>query len=231
MKKFIILAGLVLIGLIICVAFGIIYYPQIVTKMIADKNKISVTYTSVSVQAFDRFLFKQISVVDNKSGWGVNAEEAIVRLSFMPRPDWINGIKYECKGAQFTTAGAKTAAGFDSLNALASAPFSGIWKYSKFSGDLKETKDGADFKGIIAESTDLRFQIDGKMYGKSQIACDITVYFNERLLGKTPSEVTSMFLEKGKSGWVGMPVHIEGDFKTTNFNISSKRFRLSITPK
>lgn len=226
MKKKTRILFLAIAAALICLV-AYLNFERAAVYIFAKANGLEVTYRGVRRGAPGEFLFRDLAIVESKSGIGLRANEAKIRVSASGPA--LNGISliFDMEEVNFIKA-VSSESSFSDVEGLVSGAFSDNVKYEKLSGCVKRSGDSIEIKDLVATGDLMRTNLSGRMGRSGDINLDCVIYFSEQIKRKIPKEVSEIILKDDTAGWPSLSVHIEGDYKAPAINISGKHFRLNI---
>jgi len=209
------------------------FFDRIAIYIFAKGNGLNISYKEIERRSTGAFVFKGLSVSEEKSGRGLAADTADIKLGKVTKK-LLGGpvrVRFDMHGVRFITqakAGTGTAA-YDSLTGLVAVPFDGKWSYDSISGTVERYPDKLLIKDLLANGKEIRLKISGDIYYNiNSVKLDITAYFSEPVLAKLPRELSGPLLNDESDGWKSFSVHLSGDLTTPSVSVTGKLFRLNI---
>ena len=231
MKSFKSMIIFLAVSLSVSIACIAIFYAHIAVFIFARSNDIDISYKKLTTGSLTEFVFKGLKAIERKRGIGILSSGASVKLVFDKFPSAKTTADFSLNDVQFIKRGSEEAASYNNIDGLIALPFSSLLRYKAISGKVSAVKDGISVKDFRASGDTLRFSVDGTLTSGNIIDADISIFFDKELIGKIPTELTSMALKDGSDGWKSLTVKVEGDLAKPSIRVTGKLFRLNIGVK
>jgi hypothetical protein len=215
----------VLSALLLC---AYLFFGRIVISIFASSNNLNITYKAINSRPFKGIFLKGFAAVDKKTGRGISADSADIKIRYNLPIINISSIAFGLSDVNFIKNIPDDNSAYDSLEGLAAMPFHSSWQYKKVSGEICPVKDGVRIKGLEALSDDIKISVTGIFYNNRTLESDITIYFSDNVTGKVPAELSGILLRDEKDGWKSLSVTLKGDMEAPAIQVSGKLFRLNI---
>lgn len=189
---------------------------------------LAVSYKGIEKFSIDKIVIKEAKVFHKKSGVGLSSEKIIIKPDFGFRNFLVMSAWVDLYDAKFTARGGKSQADYSDLSSLISIPLNGGWKYKHISGRFTPFKNSIRIENLNAESDDIILNFTGQISGTEIMHSTMKISFSPKIMGKIPSELSSVVLSSEKTGWKSLSVTLNGDYSSPSIQISSNLFRLSI---
>ena len=208
----------------LCVAF----YGQIAVMLFAKSNNLDISYKRLQASNFTNFVFTDLKTTQHNKGTGLFSSSAKVRLILNgpdPRKATTDFLLYN---VHFITSGIIKEASYNNIDGLVAMPFSELWNYKEISGKIIPAADGIFINNFMATGDSIRLSFNGLLTNDNCIKADIGIYFESKLIGKIPPDLTNMALKDSGDGWKSLTVKLEGDLSKPSIQVTGKLFRLNI---
>ena len=213
-------AAIITIGIFLCI-------DRIAVAILVKRYNLDIAYKSCSKKLTGELIFKDLSVVSKYSGLGIASGSADIRPIFRNRHLLIG---FDLRDGSFIKKRGDEALRYDTLTAIVASPFNSKWRYRTIKGEVEPTAKDVKILGLEAVSDDIRLSMTGELAYNGAIKSDITIYFAASMLDKISPELANTVFTNRKDGWKSIAVRLSGDPNKPSIQVSSKSFRLSISP-
>ncbi|MFA5143125.1 MAG: hypothetical protein WC522_02990 [Candidatus Omnitrophota bacterium] len=186
---------------------------------------IDINYKKSSLNFSRDLLFKDLSIISRKTGFGFICRNARIGPLFGPRNAALN---FDLQDVNFAKETKEKDIRYDTIGALIATPFDNRWKYSHIRGRIEPAVQRIGIKDFELLSDDIRLIVNGDLFYNGTIESDIVIYFSPTLTAKIPPELANALLTGEKDGWMSLSVRVAGDPGKPAIQVSSKLFRLNI---
>ncbi|MDD5136687.1 MAG: hypothetical protein PHX20_05425 [Candidatus Omnitrophica bacterium] len=186
---------------------------------------ITINYKKCSIDLPGVLVFKDLSVISRKNGFGFICKRADIRPSYDSKKF---ALSFDLQDVNFARESKEREGGYDTIIALVATPFDERWKYSHIRGRIEPDAQLVGIKNFELLSDDIRLVLNGNLFYTGTIESDIVIYFSSALAAKVPPELADTLFAGEKDGWRSLSVRIAGDPNKPSIQVSSKLFRLSI---
>lgn len=222
----------ILLGIIITISVTAILYVSFdrITIFVFERaTHLKLSYSSLNRNGVTSFGFKNLKVVNNRIGLGIESRDAAIKPMIRGLDIQKAVIDFDLHDVRFVRYESLPESGsYDSLAGLISAPFSGNWSYRDISGRITPYKNGIKINKLNAISDEIKLSITGILYNDRSVDADIKIYFSEGLIKKIPEDLSRIILTSEDGGWKSLSAHLSGDSSKPSIQVSSKLFRLNI---
>ncbi|MCM8790289.1 MAG: hypothetical protein NC938_01115 [Candidatus Omnitrophica bacterium] len=205
-----------------------IFYGQIAVFVFGAMSDTEIEYREIKTGGMASFVFKGFAINEKKTGIGIFAEDADIRLSLSGADIRRAIIDFNFKKVHFLKKAVEKPISYDNLDGLLAIPFSSDWTYPELRGRLQLKKGGIRLENLMAKSDDLMMSFTGDLNDDRTIKSDIVIYFADKLIAKIPPELTNVILKDEGGKWKSLSVKLEGNYATPSIQVSGRLFRLNI---
>lgn len=230
MKPIIIL--IIIISLLIAAGFvTMLYYGPIMVQVFASANGLDISYAKIETQGLTVFSITGLKSIEKKSGIGIVAGDAQIVLGFKDNDPRAVTADFVLKNVRFVKKGTEKAISYNNIDGLVALPFNELWIYKEISGHVSPTQDGIFIRDFMATGDEVKFSFNGSITRAKVIDADIGIYFQSKVIGNIPPDLTNMVLADSGQGWKSLLVKLAGDLSKPSIRVTGKLFRLNIGVK
>jgi hypothetical protein len=201
---------------------------RIALFIISRNCNVSIRFGHMANEAFRKFDFADMTIIDNKSGIGLKAKKAVIRPFWGEIVSGTMAMDFTLSQVGFIKQKDEKSDNYDTFEGLAAVPFNSQWTYLDLSGALQTSRGDIHLRDLKAMSDVIKFTITGDFLSNANINADITVYFSDALFNKIPKKFIKGVLKEEGDGWKSFSMKLSGNYKAPSLQVTGKQFRLSI---
>lgn len=184
---------------------------------------LEIKYSGLKRSGITQFTFRRLTCVDKARGFGVSADEALIKPDFRSM-----AVDFDLQGVRFVKKTSDRMAPIDSLSKIVEEPFTGNWNYMKMSGSVKPIRGGVEMTRFEAAGDNMKLKMDGSVLESGPIEAVINISFSAESAKKIPAELASVLLSDEDGGWKTVSVNLSGNYRSPSIQVTGKMFRLSV---
>jgi hypothetical protein len=220
-----------IIAVIILAAAATVYLSldKIIIFTLSKFYNLNISYTAMSKNPKEGYLFESLKMVNNKMGLGFFSAGAafkpVQKFNFLKSLDF----DFKFRDAHFIKSSKnmpKTE--YSTLEGLVAVPFEGRWTYKDVSGTVEVFSNGFTLKRFAANSREIKLFVSGDIFYNGMVDINITAAFSKGALKDVPPELHSVIMNEEPEEWKSLSVKLKGDYRSPSVQIYGKMFKLNI---